>query len=200
MAIQRVAGWRDAVAGSGGGVLWLTGLPGAGKSTLADALADVLNRDATRAVVLDGDRLRATLSRDLGFSDRDRRENVRRTAEMATMIAETGLLAIVALISPTAAMRGLAREIAGGYFREVYVKASGEVCEARDPKGLYKRARRGELPDFTGVSAPYETPSSAQLMVDTEHHTIEQCVDRLTRYAAQQFGAREAVPALRRRA
>ncbi|WP_155123212.1 adenylyl-sulfate kinase [Burkholderia ubonensis] len=171
-----------------GGVLWLTGLSGAGKSTLADALADLLRRRGLQATVLDGDRLRAGLNRDLGFSERDRFENVRRIAEVASLFADAGFIAIVAAISPRAAMRDDARRIVGAGFREVHAAASLEVCEARDPKGLYRKARRGELREFTGVSSPYEAPRAADLVLETGSRPLADCLNALLGFALQRFG------------
>ncbi|AOJ66205.1 adenylyl-sulfate kinase [Burkholderia ubonensis] len=171
-----------------GGVLWLTGLSGAGKSTLADALADLLRRRGLQAKVLDGDRLRAGLNRDLGFSERDRFENVRRIAEVASLFADAGFIAIVAAIAPRAAMRDDARRIVGAGFREVHVAASLEVCEARDPKGLYRKARRGELREFTGVSSPYEAPRAADLVLETGSRSLADCLSALLDLALRQFG------------
>ena len=170
-----------------GGVVWLTGLPGAGKSTLAYAAAQLLASHGMRSVVLDGDVFRRGLNRNLGFSVEDRYENVRRAAEVAAILASEGSIAIVALISPLALMRAQARAIVGKRFREVYVKADVETCEARDPKGLYRKARRGELPDFTGVSAPYEVPLNADLIVDTETQTVGQCIAQLVSDVERQF-------------
>jgi len=171
-----------------GGVLWLTGLPGAGKTTLADALAARLRERRVPAVVLDGDRLRAGLNRDLGFSERDRFENVRRIAEVAAVVSGSGAVAIVAVISPLAAMRTAARSIVGAAFREVYVSTPLACCEARDPKGLYAKARRGVLPEFTGVSSLYEPPLDAELVIDTDRAPLAACVETLMRFAGMQFG------------
>lgn len=170
-----------------GGVLWLTGLPGAGKSTLAQGLHRELRKHEVRSVVLDGDHLRSGLNRDLGFSCRDRFENVRRVAEVAALLADAGLIAIVALVSPLAAMRAQARQIVGQRFRELYVSAPLDVCEARDPKGLYRKARAGELPEFTGVSAPYETPVEAELTLDTANMDVATCVSNLLHYTLREF-------------
>ncbi|RDU98537.1 adenylyl-sulfate kinase [Trinickia dinghuensis] len=147
---------------------WLTGLSGAGKSTIAFELEQRLRREMRPCVVLDGDNLRCGLSRDLGFSEGDRRENIRRTAEVARMMNEVGLVVITSLVSPFRDDRAVARAIIGeARFAEVYVSTSLQVCESRDPKGLYRKARRGELTDFTGVSAPYEPPLAPALAVDT---------------------------------
>lgn len=180
------AGWR--ASPRAGGVLWLTGLSGAGKTTLADAVAAQLRDRSVHPVVLDGDRLRTGLNRDLGFTMQDRFENVRRIAEVAALTSESGALAIVAVISPLAAMRDAARAIVGPAFREVYVSTPLACCEARDPKGLYAKARSGVLPEFTGVSAPYEPPVEADLTIDTSRASLAMCVDALMRFAVAQFG------------
>ena len=147
---------------------WLTGLSGAGKSTIAFELEHWLRREMRPCVVLDGDNLRCGLSRDLGFSERDRRENIRRTAEVARMMNEVGLVVITSLVSPLRDDRAVARAIVGeARFVEVHVSTSLQVCESRDPKGLYRKARRGELPNFTGVGAPYEPPLAPDLTIDT---------------------------------
>jgi adenylyl-sulfate kinase len=147
---------------------WLTGLSGAGKSTIAFDFEQRLRQARRPCVVLDGDDLRSGLSRDLGFTARDRRENIRRTAEVARMMNDVGLVVVTSLVSPLRDDRDAARDIVGeARFVEVYVSTSLQVCEARDPKGLYRKARSGELPQFTGVSAPYETPLAPSLTVDT---------------------------------
>jgi bifunctional enzyme CysN/CysC len=149
-------------------VIWLTGLSGAGKSTIAGLVETELRRRGHRTGSLDGDNVRHGLNRDLGFTDADRVENVRRVAEVAKLMAEAGLIVIVALISPFAAERELARgRFAPGRFLEVYVDAPLAVAEARDPKGLYRRARRGELPHFTGIDSPYEAPQRPDIRLDT---------------------------------
>src|SRR5690606_30893433 len=158
---------RARVNGHRGGVLWLTGLSGAGKSSLAmPAQADLFAR-GRQVAVLDGDNLRHGLNRDLGFSDEDRLENIRRLAEVASLMARNGMIVIVSAISPLQQHRDLARTILGADFHEIYIRADLAVCEARDPKGLYKRARAGEIAHFTGISAPYEAPSNPALIVDT---------------------------------
>ncbi|WP_374662492.1 adenylyl-sulfate kinase [Inhella sp.] len=164
---------------------WFTGLSGAGKSTLAQALADALRAQGRACAVLDGDLLRAGLCRDLGFSSADRRENQRRAAEVAALLNDAGVTVVCALISPLAVDRQMAREIVGAdRFAEIYLDASLQECEARDPKGLYGRARRGELPEFTGVSAPYEPPASPTLALPTGRAPLAQCLAPLLALAA----------------
>jgi len=158
------------------GVVWLTGLSGAGKTTLARALRDSLASDGIRSFVIDGDELRASLNRDLGFSPEDRAESVRRAAEVAHLIRRSGTLAIVALISPYAAGRDHARALAPDAFCEVHVDAPLAIVEQRDPKGLYARARRGEMPQFTGIDAPYEAPLAPELRLDTSVMGVDACV------------------------
>ena len=160
-----------------GAVLWLTGLSGSGKSTLATALERELFSMGLHAYSLDGDNLRHGLSADLGFAPQDRREHIRRVAEVAKLFADVGALAIVALISPYREDRQRARALVDeGRFIEVHVAASLAVCEGRDAKGLYKKARAGEILQFTGVSAPYEPPQRPEIVVDTEHHPVQECV------------------------
>ena len=158
-------------------VLWLTGLSGAGKSTIADRLEQEIQRLGKHTYLLDGDNLRHGLNRDLGFSLEDRAENIRRAAETAKLMVDAGLIVIVALISPLRAQRDAARAlVAEREFIEVFVDAPLEVCEARDPKGLYAKARRGELPDFTGIDSPYEAPRQPELRVDTDKLSVDEAV------------------------
>lgn len=160
--------------------VWLTGLSGAGKSTLAVALKNRLAESATRCVVLDGDILRSGLCADLGFSPKDRSENIRRVAHLCKLFNNEGLHVIVALISPYAQDRLLARHIIGGKaFLEIHVATSLAECERRDVKGLYAKARKGEIGQFTGVSAPYEAPTQADCVLDTAQLSVTQCVDSL---------------------
>jgi adenylylsulfate kinase len=165
--------------GQKGGVLWMTGLSGSGKSTIANALAQRLYQDGHFAYVLDGDNVRHGLCGDLGFSTEDRNENVRRVAHVARLFADAGIIAIVALISPTLAQRQMAREIGGDNFLEVFVKADLSTCEGRDPKGLYKKARAGQIPEFTGLTSPYEAPTHAELVLNTDTLQVEAAVERL---------------------
>lgn len=147
---------------------WLTGLSGAGKSTIAFEFERLLRHQRRPCAVLDGDNLRCGLNRDLGFSEPDRRENVRRAAEVARVMNDVGLVVVTSFVSPLRADREVAREIIGeSRFVEVHVSTALAVCESRDPKGLYRKARRGELAQFTGVSAPYEPPLAATLALDT---------------------------------
>lgn len=160
--------------------VWFTGLPGAGKSTLAVALHEALRTAGRAAFVLDGDLLRTGLSQDLGYSAADRSENIRRIAEVSKLLNCAGLIVISALISPLREDRRRARAIIGATrFREVYISTPLAVCERRDPKGHYARARRGEIPEFTGVSAPYEPPQRPDLAVDTATLGVEDCVRAL---------------------
>ena len=155
-------------AGQAAGVVWLTGLPGAGKSTIARLVEADLHRRGNHAYVLDGDNIRRGLNCDLGFTDADRVENVRRVAEVARLMVDAGLIVIVAFISPFASGREMARSLVGEHaFFEVFIDAPLEVTEARDPKGLYRRARAGELANFTGIDSPYEPPQAPDLHLDT---------------------------------
>ncbi|WP_149539462.1 adenylyl-sulfate kinase [Siccirubricoccus phaeus] len=180
--------------GHRGGVLWLTGLSGAGKSTLAMRALRLLTDRGAQAYVLDGDNIRQGLNRDLGFSEADRSENVRRTAEVARLLADAGMIVLVALISPLAAQRAAARALLGERFQEVHVAAPLEICEARDPKGLYRRAREDRLRDFTGISAAYEPPEAPELRLDTGMLTPEAATTALVAHAEAAFGlSRETI-------
>lgn len=178
---------RNARMQQKGGVIWLTGLSASGKSTLAIELERQLHEAGHFAYVLDGDNLRHGLNADLGFSAEDREENIRRVGEVAALMAEIGLIVISAFISPYRSDRQKAREAAKGQFREVWVQASLETCERRDPKGLYKRARAGEIADFTGISAPYEEPENADMIIETDQQTVEQSARVLFDYAVENF-------------
>jgi len=161
--------------GSGPATIWMTGLSGSGKSSIADVVHARLRAAGVPCIVLDGDTMRAGLNSDLTFSEADRRENVRRNAEVAKLFNAAGFVVLVPVISPYAADRTRARAIVGAPFREVWVEAPLEVCEARDVKGLYKRARTGDLPNFTGVSAPYEPPTTPDLVVNTATQSLDVC-------------------------
>ena len=163
--------------------LWLTGLSGAGKTSIALALAQALKAQGRAATVLDGDQLRHGLNRDLGFSPQDRHENIRRTAEVARLMNEAGLTVIAAFISPYRSDRAMAGAIIGPErYIEVHVSTPLAVCEARDVKGLYAKARGGQLAQFTGVSAPYEEPLDAALTLDTQALALEESVARICEY------------------
>ena len=177
--------WRR--QGHKGGVLWLTGLPGSGKSTLAFELERLLFDNNNQVYVMDGDNLRHGLNSDLGFSHEDRTENIRRVGELAALYADAGMIAITAFISPYQADRRDARRAAGQRFHEIYLSASIEVCEGRDPKGHYKKARLGEIPEFTGVSAPYEAPENPELVIDTGVLTVADSLDLLNQYVENNF-------------
>lgn len=173
--------------GHRGGVLWLTGLSGSGKSTLAMALEQELFKRGHQAYVLDGDNVRSGLNRDLGFSPEDRSENIRRIGESAALFAQAGFIVITAFISPYRADRDLARTIHPEGFHELFVDASLEACETRDVKGLYKKARAGEIPEFTGISAPYEAPDNPELIVSTDGKSVEESLDEILSYVSEAF-------------
>ncbi|CAN5371039.1 adenylyl-sulfate kinase [soil metagenome] len=175
---------RSARYGHGGAVVWLTGLPGSGKSTLARALERKLFSRGGSPLLLDGDTLRAGLNGDLGFTPKDRAENVRRLAEMATHLARNGHIAIVAAVSPSSDDRAQARRIADDLFREVYVATPAEVCESRDPKGHYAKARAGNLPSFTGIANDYQPPANAELTIDTSTRSVADGTDEIERLLA----------------
>jgi bifunctional enzyme CysN/CysC len=168
-----------------GAVVWLTGLPGSGKSTLARALERRLFDHGGSPVLLDGDTLRAGLNRDLGFSLSDRSENIRRLAEVASHLARNGHIAIVAAVSPSADDRAAARRISGGAFREIHVATPAEVCERRDPKGHYAKARTGALRNFTGIGADYEIPLAAELTIDTSLRPVADATGEIARMLAK---------------
>jgi bifunctional enzyme CysN/CysC len=180
---------RIARNGHKGGVLWLTGLSGSGKSTLALALEAGLFAKGYHVYVLDGDNIRDGLNANLGFSPADRAENIRRVGEVAALFADAGFLVITSFISPYRADRERARRAAPEAFHEIYIDAPLEVCEARDPKGLYKRARAGEIPEFTGVSSPYEPPEAPELAIHTGERSVEDCLSELMAYVEREFMA-----------
>jgi bifunctional enzyme CysN/CysC len=164
-------------------VLWFTGLSGAGKSTIANLVEKKLFALGKHTYLLDGDNVRHGLNRDLGFTDADRVENIRRVGEVSKLMVDAGLLVITSFISPFCAEREMCRRLMSeGEFIEVYVNTSLAKAEARDPKGLYKKARAGELKHFTGIDSPYEVPEHAELVLDTDHHSPEQLADQVVAY------------------
>lgn len=168
---------RCKVINQKGLVIWFTGLSGSGKSTIAVELEKELTKAGKLVYRLDGDNIRHGLCSDLGFSEEDRNENIRRITEVAKLFKDTGIITLVSFISPLKSMRKLAKgKIGEDAFIEVYVKASVETCIERDPKGMYKKAIAGEIRDFTGISAKYEIPDNADIVIDTEHLTVEEGV------------------------
>lgn len=164
-------------------ILWFTGLSGSGKSTLAHALEEQLHRMGCRTFVFDGDNVRHGLNKDLGFSQEDRQENIRRIGEMCKLFMEAGVIALTAFISPFREDRGMVRQLAGdGNFIEIFCNCSLDTCEKRDVKGLYARARRGEIREFTGISSPYEAPENPELTIHTDGVSIEVCVEGILEY------------------
>lgn len=174
---------RQGLKGHKGAVLWFTGLSGAGKSTLAIAVEEILFKRGCHTYVLDGDNIRHGLNKDLGFSSEDRHENIRRIGEVAHLLADAGLISITAFISPYVSDRCFAREMnPKGNFVEIYCNCPLDVCEQRDPKGLYKKARAGEIKDFTGIDAPYEPPEKPEIIVRTDTETVEESAANVIRY------------------
>jgi adenylylsulfate kinase len=174
---------REAQVGQRGVTIWLTGLSGSGKSTIAVAAERDLIRRGHLAFVLDGDNIRHGLNKNLGFSPEDRSENIRRIGEVSKLFTETGVIVFSSFISPYRSDRDAARALMEpGDFVEVYVDASLDTCEERDVKGLYKKARAGEIPEFTGISAPYEAPESPELILDTNRQSVRESVGQLIEY------------------
>lgn len=171
---------KEELLGQRGVLLWMTGLSGSGKSTVAIALERELHRRGRLVRLLDGDNVRTGINRGLGFSAEDRTENIRRIAEVSKLFVETGVITIACFVSPTRDLREMAREIVGDAdFREIYISTPLAECERRDVKGLYARARRGEVKDFTGISAPFEAPECPALSLDTSVLPVEESVKRI---------------------
>lgn len=171
---------RESLLKQKGVVLWFTGLSGSGKSTIANEVAYKLHSMGHISYVLDGDNVRHGLNKDLRFSPEDRNENIRRISEVANLFADAGIITITAFISPYRKYRNFCRELVGeGRFIEIYAKASIETCEKRDTKGLYKKAKAGEIKDFTGINAPYEEPEKPELVVDTDKETVEESTEKV---------------------
>lgn len=173
---------REQLNGHRGVAVWFTGLSGSGKSTIAHLVEERLHQRGCRTYTLDGDNVRHGLCSDLGFSEQDRTENIRRIAEMVRLFLDAGTIALTAFISPLREHRELVRQLVGpDCFVEVYCACPIEVCEQRDVKGLYRRARAGEITEFTGISAPYEAPLEPDLVVHTHHMPIEECAEQVVR-------------------
>jgi adenylylsulfate kinase len=171
---------RNQLNGHKSTVIWFTGLSGSGKSTLAHSVEEKLHKLGCRTFVLDGDNVRHGLSSNLTFSDDDRKENIRRIGEVANLMMEAGVIAMAAFISPFKKDRNLARQLLPqGDFIEIYCKASLKTCELRDVKGLYKRARAGEIKNYTGIDSPYEAPDNPELAIDTDSESLEESIARV---------------------
>ncbi|PLR94867.1 adenylyl-sulfate kinase [Bacillus sp. T33-2] len=174
---------RQVQNGHGSCVLWFTGLSGSGKSTIANAVSNELYRQGINEYVLDGDNIRHGLNRDLGFSEADRTENIRRIGEVAKLFVDSGKVVTTAFISPFSSDRAQVRELfEDGEFIEVYVNCPIEECERRDPKHLYEKARRGEIKDFTGIDSPYEVPEHPEIIIDSHLLTVEEAVEKVFAY------------------
>ena len=174
--------------GHKGGVFWFTGLSGSGKTTLSKKAEEELFKQGIRSVVIDGDQLRQGLNIDLGFSEEDRSENMRRASEVAAMFLNHGFVVLVPMISPSSAARDVIRHrFNSSDFAEIYVQCSLETCEQRDPKGLYRKARKGEIREFTGIDAIYEPPEQAELTVNTENSDMDSCVNKLVEFVIHNY-------------
>ena len=174
---------REELLNQKGALLWFTGLSASGKSTVANEVASRLFKSGKLTYVLDGDNVRHGLNKNLGFSPEDREENIRRISEVGNLFVDAGIITTTAFISPYRKDRDYAREILGeGRFIEIFIKASIETCEARDPKGLYKKAKSGEIKEFTGISAPYEEPIKPEIVLDADSQSIEEEVQAVMNY------------------
>ena len=175
----------ESLRGHKGMVLWFTGLSGSGKSTLANALNEALHSKKVSTYLLDGDNIRHGLCRDLGFSDKDREENIRRIGEVANLFMNAGIVTITAFVSPFRSDREKVRKIIGKDFIEIFCAANIDICETRDTKGLYKKARLGEIKDFTGISSPYEIPKDPEIRVDTGSLDLNDSVRQIMKYLSE---------------
>jgi len=173
---------REAVLKQKGVLLWLTGLSGSGKSTIATALQKKLIKHKKLTFLLDGDNIRHGLNKDLGFSKKDREENIRRIGEVAALFVDAGLITITSFISPYRKDRNKIRKLLGRDFIEVYVKCDIDICQERDPKRLYKKAKKGKIKQFTGITDPYEAPGKAEIVIDTEKLSAAKAVEQIIAY------------------
>ena len=173
---------REILLGQKGLVLWFTGLSGSGKSTIANALEEKLHKSKKLTYLLDGDNVRHGLCSDLGFSLEARTENIRRIGELTKLFVDSGIITLATFVSPLRSDREKVRDLLGKDFLEVYVKCSLETCEERDPKDLYKKARDGQIKNFTGIDSPYEEPKDAEIVLDTDVSDIDQCVEQIIAY------------------
>ena len=175
----------ESLRGHNGMVIWFTGLSGSGKSTLANALNEALHAKKISTYLLDGDNIRHGLCKDLGFSDKDREENIRRIGEVANLFMNAGIVTITAFVSPFKSDREKVRKIIGKDFTEIFCAASLDICEKRDTKGLYKKARLGEIRDFTGISSPYEIPNDPEIIVNTGSLDLNDSVRQIMKYLSE---------------
>ena len=173
---------KEQLLGQKGAVIWLCGMSGSGKSTIANAVEKILHAEGRMTVILDGDNLRSGINSNLGFTDDDRRENVRRASQVAKVFSQQGIITFVSVITPRHELRQLASDVLGDDYHEVYIKADYEVCEQRDVKGLYAKAAAGEIKNFTGKDSSFEEPASAALVVDTRTHSVDDSVTTLLEY------------------
>jgi len=174
---------RQKLKGHKSVVLWFTGLSGSGKSTIAHALEEVLYKRKIHTYILDGDNVRTGLNKDLGFSPEDRKENIRRLGEVAKLFVDAGIIVMVSAISPYKSDRAFVRNLlAPGEFIEIYVKCPLEVCESRDPKGLYNKARQGIIKNFTGIDAPYEEPENPEIVIESDKESVDQAINKIIRF------------------
>lgn len=176
---------REEILGQKGVLLWFTGLSGSGKSTVANEAARILHLQGRLTYLLDGDNVRHGINKDLGFSLEDRKENIRRIGEVARLFVDAGVITMASFISPMVEDRDSLRELLGSDFIEVFVDCDLAVCEARDPKQLYRKARAGEIKEFTGISSPYEPPVSPEIHLHTDQFTVEECANQVVDYLFQ---------------
>lgn len=176
---------REGLLKQKGVVLWFTGLSGSGKSTIANAVEKTLLQGGRPTYLLDGDNIRHGLNKDLGFTIGDRQENIRRIAEVSKLFVDAGIITLTAFISPLRQDRHDVRQLLGDRFIEIFMDCSLEVCESRDPKGLYKKARTGEIKNFTGIDSPYEKPINPEITVGTDKQSVEDCAGDIVKYLSQ---------------